>query len=207
MSGAAMAQFLSQAGIKFRNLKTFLIEHAATLKAHAQAMAEREGRPYMYLASPGTRKEQRAREMAEADGIEEGLVCVFAQLEPCNTFSFRFQQGRSFVNSARRKCLHIYYYFMDREFGLIHVMVQTWFPMRMQVFVNGHNWLANKRVVNGIKFTQCENAFLWIEDIDRAQRFADRLASVNWPVVLNRYGTQRTQRDQPTQANPCRSVR
>jgi hypothetical protein len=187
MSGAAMAQFLSQTGIKFRNLKTFLTEHAATLKAHAQAMAEREGRPYMYLASAGTRKEQRAREIAEADGIEEGLVCVFAQLEPCNTFSFRFQQGRPFVNSARRKCLHIYYYFMDREFGLIHVMVQTWFPMRMQVFVNGHNWLANKLVANGIKFTQCENAFLWIEDIDRAQRFADRLASVNWPVVLNRY--------------------
>ena len=187
MSGAAMAQFLSQADIKFRNLKTFLTEHAATLKAHAQAMAAREGRPYIYLASAGSRKEQRAREMAEADGIQEGLVCVFAQLEPCNTFSFRFQQGRPFVNSARRKCLHIYYYFMDREFGLIHVMVQTWFPMRMQVFVNGHNWLANKLVANGITFSQCDNVFLWVEEIERAQRVADRLAAVNWPLVLNRY--------------------
>jgi len=187
MSGAAMAQFLNQAGIKFRNLKDFLTEHAATLKAHAQAMAEREGRPYIYLASAGSRKEQRAREIAEADHITEGLVCVFSQLEPCNTFSFRFQQGRPFVNSARRKCLHIYYYFMDRELGLIHVMVQTWFPMRMQVFVNGHSWLANKMAANGIKFSQCDNAFLWIEDIVRAQRFADRLASVNWPLVLNRY--------------------
>ena len=51
---------------------------------------------------------------------------------------------------------------MDREFGLIHVMVQTWFPMRMQVFVNGHSWLANKMAANGIKFSQCDNAFLWI---------------------------------------------
>jgi hypothetical protein len=187
MSGGAMAQFLSQTGIKFRNLKTFLTEHAETLKAHAQTMAEREGRPYIYLASAGVRKEQRAQEIAEADGIKEGLVCVFAQLEPCRTFSFRFQQGRPFVNSARRKCLHIYYYFLDREFGLIHVMVQTWFPMRMQVFVNGHNWLANKLAANGIRFSQCDNVFLWIEDIERAQRFADRLASVNWPSVLNRY--------------------
>ncbi len=40
-------------------------------------------------------------------------------------FSFRFEQGRPYVDSARRKCLHIYYYFMDRELGLIHVMVQT----------------------------------------------------------------------------------
>ena len=80
MSGAAMAQFLNQAGIKFRNLKDFLTEHAATLKAHAQAMAEREGRPYIYLASAGSRTEQRAREIAEADHMTEGLVCVFSQL-------------------------------------------------------------------------------------------------------------------------------
>lgn len=84
MSGAAMAQFLNQAGIKFRDLKDFLTEHAATLKAHAQAVAEREGRPYIYLASAGSRKEQRAREIAEADHITEGLVCVFSQLERCN---------------------------------------------------------------------------------------------------------------------------
>ena len=37
MSGAAMAQFLNQEGIKFRDLKSCLLEHAATLKAHAQS--------------------------------------------------------------------------------------------------------------------------------------------------------------------------
>ena len=190
MSGAAMAQFLNQEGIKFRDLKSFLLEHAATLKAHAQAIAEQAGRPYIYLAATGSRKEQRAREMAEADGIREGLVCVFAQVEPCKTFSFRFQQGHPFVNCANRKCLHLYYYFMDRDFGLIHVMVQTWFPLRMQVFVNGHNWVANKLAASGIKFTQCDNVFLWLEDLARAQRFADRLTSVNWPKVLDRYARQ-----------------
>lgn len=55
-------------------------------------------------------------------------MCVFSQLEPCNTFSFLYGKEQSFVKSAWRKCLHIYYYFMDREFGLIHVMVQTCFP-------------------------------------------------------------------------------
>ena len=104
MSGAAMAQFLNQEGIKFRDLKSCLLEHAATLKAHAQTTAEQAGRPYLYLAATGSRKEQRAREMTEADGIREGLVCVFAQVEPCKTFSFRFQQGHPFVNCAKRKC-------------------------------------------------------------------------------------------------------
>jgi hypothetical protein len=28
---------------------------------------------------------------------------------------------------------------MDREFGLIHVKLQTWFPLPIQVNVNGHS--------------------------------------------------------------------
>lgn len=187
MSGYAMAQFLCQQQILCKDLKSFLISNAAALKDHAVAMARTAARPYIYLASSGVRKEERARAMAAEDGIEEGLVCIFAQLEPCNTFSFRYERGQAFVKPARRKCLHLYYYFMDRDFGLIHVMVQTWFPMRMQVFVNGHHWLANKLAVHGIGYTQCDNALVWIEDVERAQRFADRLASVNWPRVLNRY--------------------
>ena len=47
-------------------------------------------------------------------------------------------------SSARRKCLFLYYYFMGRDFGLIHVKLQTWFPLQIQVYVNGHEWLARK---------------------------------------------------------------
>jgi hypothetical protein len=62
---------------------------------------------------------------------------VFTVLEPCRTFSFRFEKGKPFVASARRKCLFVYYYFMDRDFGLIHVKLQTWFPLPMQIYVTG----------------------------------------------------------------------
>lgn len=33
-----------------------------------------------------------------------------------------------FMQPARRKCLHLYFYFMDGDFGLIHARIQTWFP-------------------------------------------------------------------------------
>ena len=52
-------------------------------------------------------------------------MCVFSILEACRTFSFRFATGRPCVQSASRKCLHFYYYFMDRDFGLIHVRIQS----------------------------------------------------------------------------------
>ena len=86
--GYSMAHFLNQNGLCFRDLKSFLFEHSNRVKSHAQAWAEREGRPFEYLTSR-VPMERRAREMAGRDGIEQGLVCVFSALEPCRTFSFR----------------------------------------------------------------------------------------------------------------------
>jgi hypothetical protein len=76
---------------------------------------------------------------------------------------------------------------MDREFGLVHVQIQTWFPLRMQVFVNGHDWLARKLDTAGVTYTQRDHVFVWIEDIERAQRFSDRMSGLDWPSILNRF--------------------
>jgi hypothetical protein len=177
-SGWQMAQFLNQNQISFRCLKDFLVENAEKINKYAKAMAAKQGRPFQYLAVP-TRKEDLARKMAEKEGIQRGLICVFSVLEPCRTFSFRFEKGRPFVQTARRKCLFIYFYFMDRQFGLIHVKLQTWFPMQIQVYVNGHEWLERKLTANEISFTKHDNVFLRIEDCGRAQKLADRFTSLD----------------------------
>jgi hypothetical protein len=76
---------------------------------------------------------------------------------------------------------------MDREFGLIHVKLQTWFPMQIQIYVNGHDWLGRKLTANGIAFSKHDNVSLRIEDWDRAQKLADRFTSLDWPRILERY--------------------
>jgi hypothetical protein len=76
---------------------------------------------------------------------------------------------------------------MDRDFGLIHVKLQPWFPLPIQVYVNGHEWLARKLEQNGIGYTKLQNVFLWMEDFARAQKFSYRFCSLNWPRLLNRY--------------------
>jgi hypothetical protein len=186
MSGWAMAQFLDGFDVNGSSLKPFLLENSERVKDHAIAMAKKYERPFQYLSS-AIRKEDNARELAEHDGIEEGLVCIFSILEPCRTFSFRFQKGGPFVQSARRKCLHLYFYFMDRDFGLIHVRIQTWFPMQIQIYLNGHEWLARKLSANHLRYTKHDNVFLWIEDMAKAQRFADRFVNLNWPTILDKY--------------------
>ena len=128
--------------------------------------------------------------MAERDGIERGLVCVFSVLEPCRTFSFRFSKGKPFVQCARRKCLFLYYYIMDPRLGLVHVKIQTWFPMMIQVYLNAHEWLAAKLTENGVGYTKLDNVFLHLEDIDRAQAFADRFPSLDWPKLLEDWARQ-----------------
>jgi hypothetical protein len=191
MSGWSMAQFLNGLEVNGSSLKPFLLENAERVKEHAIAMAKKHERPFQYLAS-NIRKEDTARKLAERDGIEEGLVCIFSLLEPCRTFSFCFQKERPYVQSARRKCLHLYFYFMDRDFGLIHVRIQTWFPLQIQVYLNGHEWLARKLSANHAPYTKHDNAFAWIQDMPRAQRFADRFANLNWPTILGKYAKRVT---------------
>jgi len=185
-AGWKMAELLKQNRISFWRLKDFLVENAEKINRHSKAMAAEHGRPFQYLNSP-TRKEDLARKMAEDEGIQRGLICVFSVLEPCRTFSFRYEKGHSLVRPASRKCLFIYFYFMDRKFGLIHVKLQTWFPMQIQIYVNGHDWLARKLTANGISFTKHDNVFLRIDDWKRAQRLADRFTELNWPQILERY--------------------
>jgi hypothetical protein len=76
---------------------------------------------------------------------------------------------------------------MDRDLGLIHVRLQTWFPMQIQIYLNGHEWLARTLESNGIRYSKHDNVFLWIGETARAQSFADRFQNLNWPAILNRY--------------------
>lgn len=186
MSGWAMASFLQDKDLRFRQVKDFLVDSATQVVAHAKAMAAQAGRPYQYLGGK-IRMEDSARRMAEEAGIEQGLVCVYSVLQPCRTFSFRFRNGRPFVASARRKCLHLYYYFMDRDLGLIHVKLQTWFPMPIQVYVNGQEWLSRKLQRAGVRYTKVDNVFVRIEDGARANRMAERFAGLAWEKILEKY--------------------
>ena len=181
-----MAQFFNSSGIRFRQLKPFLLQNAERVKRHARMIAEQEKRPYVYLHQK-VRKEEMAKEIAQRDHVQEGLICILSVMEPCRTFSFQTEKGKPFVASARRKCLFLYFYFNHRDFGLMHVRLQTWFPLQIQVYVNGHEWLARKLERNGIRYRKCDNAFVWIEDMNRAQKFADRFCSLNWPRLLNGY--------------------
>ena len=80
------------------------------VKAPAQAYAECHGRPYEYLESSSTSKEDVARQIAARDGVRQGLVCVRSCVEPCQTYALHKNRQTKHLElaPARRKCLFLY---------------------------------------------------------------------------------------------------
>lgn len=182
----AMEGFLARQGLRIKDFGPFVNRHSERIKQHAKAMAQRCGRPYIHLTGP-IRKEDRVRAIVERDKITDGLICILAAVEACQSFKLAYGEGRPHLVSARRKCLCLYFYFVDREFGLMHIRITSWFPFMVQVCLNGHDWLARKMDRHRIRYRQADNAFRSIDDPQRAQRLADRFVRKNWPRVLTAF--------------------
>lgn len=179
-----MERLLQREGKLFKALKGFVLQQSERIKEHARRLAEESERPYEYHLGP-IAKDKRAREIADRDGIQEGLVCVIATVEPCRSFRLSFGEGRPRILPARRKCLFLYYYFIDPVLGFLHVRIQTWFPLTIQVYVNGHEWLARQLDAQGIGYRRLENAFLSLDDPAAAQEIADRFVHLEWTELLH----------------------
>jgi hypothetical protein len=184
-----MEIFLSSQHVLLKDFGRFAERVSARLKAHAEALAHRHGRPFEYLAASSQSKEDRARQILTRDGVTEGLICVLSCVEPCQAFAIRKDRARKHLvlTSQERKCLHLYFYYVDREFGLIHVRLQTWLPMTIQVCINGREWLARRLSRASIGYEQWENSFTRIDDLPRAQQLLDQLTTRDWALLLTRW--------------------
>ena len=69
----------------------------------------------------------------------------------------------------------------------MHVRLQTWFPYTVQVYVNGHEWLARQMLHQKLGFVQHDNAFTELDKPVVAQRLADRFPKLPWVKILNRW--------------------
>jgi hypothetical protein len=189
--------FLDRQGVLLKHFGRYARWLSETVKAHAQRTAAEAGRPYLYLEQTSTRrrgcsKEELARQIAERDGVSDGLICVLAAVEPCSSFDIYRNRGacRLELVRRRRKCLHFYYYFLDRELGFCHVRIQSWLPFEIQVWLNGREMLARTLEARRLPHVCYANAIVKVANFALAQRLADRLAARGWPRLLDRLARQ-----------------
>ena len=183
---SGLERFLDGFGLLLKDFRSFATDVSDRLAEHAKETAARSGREYRYLNGP-TRKEELARQLAEECGVERGLVCVFGTLEPVQSFRIVSGEGRPRLQAERRKCLVHYFYLLDPIFGFMHVRRQTWFPFTMQVYVNGHDWLARRMKRLRLVFQQVANSFVSIARTERAQHLSREFARLQWPTILHGY--------------------
>ena len=169
--------FLYSQHILFKDFGGYAESLSQRIIEQAKQTASKLGRPYQYLPSSKESKEELALQIKEKDHIKEGLIVVFACVEPCQSFDLKRDKATKhlLLRSKERKCLHLYFYYQDRDFGLMHVRLQTWLPFTIQVCVNGREWLARQLDRAGITYTKRDNCFTYISDLPPAQQLMDRL--------------------------------
>jgi hypothetical protein len=169
--------------MKRKDFLPFVEAQSQQLVEHAQRLAEQAGVPYQHLRGAHS-KEKMIRDLLRKRPSHEGLVAVLCTMEVCRTVKLVHGRQRPLLVFAPRPQRVLYFYFLDADFGLIHLRVQTWFPFTTQAYVNGHDWLARELQRQGIGFVQHDNAFTELDDADKAGDLAARFPLLNWVKIL-----------------------
>lgn len=180
-------RFLTCQGVWLRDFGRYVKYATERVKANAQRIASEAKRPYIYQPHVLRGKDELAKKIAAKDGITQGLICVLATLEMRSCFEVRGGAAKPEVIRRLRRCLHLYFYFIDPDFGLMHVRIQTWFPFQIQVYVNGREWLARQLDKRGIAYDRYDNCLLQVEDLAAAQALCERFTRRKWIRILDAF--------------------
>ena len=145
------------------------------LRENAERLAAENGIQIEHIRKKNVRKEDLVQTVLAKRGQHPGLVAIFSAMEACPTYQpwHNKETGKTYLKPDDGKCLHYYFYFIDEELGLTYVRVPTWLPCRLQIYFNGHNWLAAQLRKRKIDYELRDNAFVQIGDWGQAQRLAD----------------------------------
>ncbi|MDO8595977.1 MAG: hypothetical protein Q7R45_05055 [Sulfuricaulis sp.] len=171
----AMARVLQRSHIRCFDLAQYVEPIREQIRKNAERLAAEHGLQIQFLPKHDTRKEEIVAEVLARRGPLPGLVHILSAMETCTTYQPWHDKatGRTGVKFKSGKCLHYYFYFLDPELGLCYVRVPTWAPYRLQVWFNGHHWLASRLKQARLTYRMEDTAFVEISDWARAQELSD----------------------------------
>ena len=186
--------FLWSQGVPLTNFTDYAKGTTERIANNARKLVTDAGRPVISFDHVKTRnrvqqKDDLAKDIAERDGITEGIVCLISAVEPCMSFQVRRRHETKTIELFRRerKCLHHYLYLIDSEFGFMHVRIQGWIPYECQIYINGREWLARQLDKAKIGYVRYENSLLAVDDLEAASKLCEHFAHRAWPRVLNAF--------------------
>jgi len=185
---SGLRKFMSYTNILLKDFSGWVEDLTSMIRKSCEAKADELGIEARYLRSSWIAKENLARNIAAEKGIKEGSICLFSVVEPCIAPMVKGNKAskKLEVVMAKRKCVWMYHYFDDPQFGFGHVRIQSWLPFNVFICVNGRHWLERQLQKQGIGYIKDGNCFPWIGDIEAAQAIMDKQLRTDWAKMLNR---------------------
>ena len=173
----SMTSYMYGHDIRIFDYPKFAEQFRDQLRANAEKIAKENGIEIEFIAKSKTRKEKIISEKIEQRGKQPGLVHILSAMEGCSTYKPWHDKasGKTYLRGNTSKCLTYYFYFIDPVLGLCYVRVPTWLPFRLQIYFNGHNWLATKLKEASLDYTMFDNAFGSISDWNKANELSRQL--------------------------------
>jgi hypothetical protein len=183
-----MTTFFNRNGYKIFDFARIFAPITEQIKMAAEEIAKTNGLEIEYIRKAGAfRKDDKIAEILSKRGEHEGLIHIFSAVEIANTYKpwHDKQTGKTFFKNDQTKCLHYYFYFIDKELGLCFYKVPTIAPFVATIYFNGHNLLETKLKKHNVSYNKKDNAFTFISDFEKAQELSDKIRVEDIHSVLD----------------------
>ena len=117
----AMTTYMKLNGIRIFDYPGFSQPLTEQVRQNAEKIAQENGIEIEFIRKlHAFRKDDRIQKIIAETGKTEGLIHIFSAMECCNTYKPWHDKttGKTFLKFDQSKCLHYYFYFIDRELGL-----------------------------------------------------------------------------------------
>lgn len=180
--------FFHRRRIRFVDAKKWVIEQTGRLVSAVEQWSRQEcGEPITYLPSSSTRKESLARRRQQEKGITVGPIGAWACLEAGGTYRLVPAKGAPVLRYVNTRCKHLYLYLDHEDYGFMSIRIQTWFPYRIQIAMNGREWVARQLGKANIGFERMGNKILHVDDIEAMQLLLNQQLTTNWCSLLDSF--------------------
>jgi hypothetical protein len=187
----SITSYLYQQKIRIFDYPKFAEPYRNQLRENAERLAKESNIKIEFIRKSNIRKETIISKKLEERGLHPGLVNILSVMEACSTYEpwHNKETGKTYLKGSQSKCLTYYFYFIDELLGLCYVRVPTWLPFRLQIYLNGHNWLASKLKESNIEYQMLDNAFIEIQNWDKANEIVRTLKVEELHERLNAFAS------------------
>jgi hypothetical protein len=178
--------FFNRRRILFKDARKWVLDQTERLVSAVEKWSfEKCGEGIIYLPSSRSRKEEIARRRQKEKGIAVGPVGVWSCVEAGGSYRLIPGNGAPRLRYVHTRCKHLYIYLDHADYGFMSIRMQTWFPYRIQIAMNGREWLARQLEHAGIGHERIGNKILQVDDFNAVQPLLDQQLDTDWRSLLD----------------------